>query len=209
MNRRQRSSSSWTAILVAALLALPAPRAQAQTQPACDPNVSPGCDPGAPVLTTPPPAPYPYPYPVYQPQSPPYAEVPSHYEPRRRWGLFAGGLATFGAMYTMTVLAAAASRDGVAAIPVVGPFIEIANYRSRFDCANPPLGSVYYCRAENSGDQMLYGILIVDGLVQAAGLAMAAAGLLTTQQVRVWDVKMTLLPSVTPNGGGVSAFGTF
>ena len=31
----------------------------------------------------------------------------------------------------------------------------------------------------------------------------------TRREVRVYDVKMTVLPSVSPYGGGISAFGTF
>ena len=51
--------------------------------------------------------------------------------------------------------------------------------------------------------------LIADVTLQAGGIAMAAAGLFTKREVRVFDVKMTILPSVSPFGGGLSAFGTF
>lgn len=209
---RPQQSPAFIALAVAALLALGAGPARAQATPDCDPKVSPGCD-QAPEQPAPPAYPaYPaYPYPTYQPgQSwapPPAPSAPWHMEMRPRWGLFAGGLAMFGSVYTMGLFAAI--RDPVMAIPVIGPFIEIANYRQRFDCPEPPLGSVYYCKQERSSDNALYAILILDGFIQAGGIAMAAAGLFTRREVRVYDVKMTVLPSVSPYGGGISAFGTF
>jgi hypothetical protein len=93
--------------------------------------------------------------------------IPPGYHPqdRMRTGLLVGGLVLFGTLYLFSALGGAIAIDackgssnchgGFLLVPVVGPFIEIAN-------------------ANGSAVAIVFGI--IDGVGQAAGVAMAVAG---------------------------------
>src|SRR2546430_143010 len=74
------------------------------------------------------PAPAPYPvtpcYYVPQPYLPP---MQSHVEERPRYGLVITGLAIFGGVYIWNLMAAMMADDWRPAIPIIGPFILMAD----------------------------------------------------------------------------------
>ncbi|HEX7602288.1 MAG TPA: hypothetical protein VF316_11810 [Polyangiaceae bacterium] len=118
--------------------------------------------------------------------------IPSgyHKEDRMRTGLFAAGAGVFGGMYLLTAFVGWAGEVPLLCAPVVGPFILAAG--------------------AHDSDASVAGILIFDGLVQAAGLAMLIGGISSTRTVLVRD-KMTTL-TVTPMVGratGAMVMGTF
>jgi hypothetical protein len=129
--------------------------------------------------------------------------IPPGYHPatRARTGLIAGGAAMFAAPYLISVLIGAIGEDtrcsscsNAAAplfIPVVGPFITMGNT----DSATADV------------------FLVVDGLLQAAGLAMFIYGVSVPKVVLVRNdlgkVEFTPTPIVGPNMGGLGITGTF
>jgi hypothetical protein len=138
--------------------------------------------------------------------------IPPGYHPstRARTGMIAGGLAMFGAPYLISVLVAAAGQDISSAgcsisssnsctngaaplyIPVIGPFIEMGNT----DSATADV------------------FLIVDGLLQAAGVAMFIYGVAVPKTVLVRNdlgkIKFNPpMPYVGHNSAGLGLTGTF
>lgn len=189
--------------------AAPPPGFEQQTQPAAPP---PGYAPPPAGYAPPPgypaapgyyPAPYGYaPQPVLGPKYMDYEDgdpVPAgyHVETKIRKGLFIGGVVTFGALYFVTALTAATIDSANTNIddykplyiPAVGPFITVGTAGSR------GVGTF---------------ILVVDGVAQSAGLAMAIAGLAAqqTQLVRNDIGKMHVVPLVSPTVAGLGIMGT-
>ncbi|MSP60971.1 MAG: hypothetical protein EXR72_11625 [Myxococcales bacterium] len=211
---------------VALLALLSLASAPARAQEACDPTRE-DCGPDAPrtsmenpIVATPPIAePYPdspilQPYPGWgvPPQQPAWypQEVRTHVEVRRRTGLGAAGIATFGGLWLFTSAGGFVSGEGRLAIPVFGPVAYLAKYREKFDCKSADPETVIYCPTEGSSDRMLGFILVVDTILQAGGLAMAAAGFMTKRNVTVRDTpRYSIVPSVGPGRGGLVAVGTF
>jgi hypothetical protein len=97
--------------------------------------------------------------------------IPPGYHPvsRMRTGLFAAGIATFGSLYLISALTAAATIDvckfsygqcispTLLLVPVAGPFIEIGH--------------------SASGSALAITVLVIDGIGQVGGVTMAIAGL--------------------------------
>ena len=127
---------------------------------------------------------------------------------RIRKGLVIGGAVTFGAMYLLTALTAAAINDsksytyssigttssksssaGLLYIPVVGPFAYLSN----------------------AGSQSATVVLIIDGVAQAAGAAMLIGGLAIPKHVLVRNdlAKIEIMPLVAPGHTGLGLVGTF
>jgi len=123
-------------------------------------------------------------------------------ETRARKGLIIGGAVTFGSLYMISALAAAAGADAnrgetnpLAAmwVPGVGPFIQLASTTSS-------TAKVF---------------LTIDGLAQTSGLVMLVYGLASPKSVFVRNdlaqskPKIMPVPIVTASGGGAGVVGTF
>ncbi len=186
---------------IALLLLAPLAHADAPPAPAAEESVcttttttTTTCKGAAAPLAAPPrdePAPYPTtPAPPQQPQYAPYVPPPvyympplkSHYEERPRYGLMGAGLGVFGGIYIWNLLGAMLANDWRPAIPLVGPFILMADRHM-------------------DGAQ---GLFLVDGLGQLAGAILAIAGAASKVKVLVYDKV-----AVVPTGTGVAAFGRF
>ena len=194
----------------------------AEAQQAADPfapDVEPGTGEALPPPTVPdgyggPPAPQAQPYPQQtqpahgQPGYPaprrraqrvPYVEgmeIPegARLVEKRRTGMVIAGAAMFGASYALSISLYAESYSFSAwmIVPVIGPFVEAG-------------GDSF-----TSGDRF---ILVLDGLVQAAGLTLFIAGLVAKKRyVEVWtgnEPGWMLAPRVGPGGGGLDLRATF
>ena len=132
--------------------------------------------------------------------------IPPGYHPseRMRGGLIGGGIGLFAPSYIISILIAGANADNGSAnalwIPVVGPFIQMAQVGG----AN--------CDASCSSTADIG--LVLDGLVQAAGVAMFIFGVAVPKTVLVRNdlgfVKnVTATPIVSQNFGGVGISGQF
>ena len=116
-----------------------------------------------------------------------------HLETRVRKGLVIAGAVTFGSMYILTALTAAAINDtssgnaGVLYVPVAGPFMYLGE----------------------TGSQSGKVILVIDGLAQAAGAAMLITGLAAPKTIAVRNdlAKVNITPVFGP--GSVGVVGTF
>jgi hypothetical protein len=116
-----------------------------------------------------------------------------HLETRVRKGLVIAGAVTFGTMYLTTVIGAAfanalgSSRASVAFVPIAGPFIALRDVP----------------------DERGVALLVIDGVVQAAGATMLIVGLAAqkTVAVRTDSAKVEIMPVVGP--GSVGLVGTF
>jgi hypothetical protein len=85
--------------------------------------------------------------------------------------------------------------EGAMAIPVVGPFIEMSKVQRDAD-----------------GASGWGGLLLMDGLVQVAGVTMLIAGIATRHPVTVYergDVKVSVAPTASMASAGLGAVGTF
>jgi hypothetical protein len=129
-----------------------------------------------------------------------------HQEMRKRKGLIVGGAVTFGVLYSLSATGVLLSGGGAKAVlvPVAGPFIEIANLQSTLS------GS------ESSGLRALATtFLVLDGVGQAAGVAMLLVGLtrptplLVRNDVRATTVRITpLTMGCDGRGVGLGLVGT-
>jgi hypothetical protein len=131
--------------------------------------------------------------------------IPSGYHrvERLRRGLIVAGAVTFGTLYLLSSLSAAASADanqgqanplGALWVPGIGPFIQMAQTSSA------------------TGNY----VLAIDGLAQSAGLAMLIVGLTSTKTVLVRNdlgeeekPKIQATPIVGRNMTGMGLVGTF
>ncbi len=153
----------------------------------------PGYPPPAPVYGQPT-----YAYPVYAPP-----RVPVRYVYRPRVGLIVAGSVVLGVSWGITALSAIAASgcdpnyDSLCStqiwplfIPVVGPFIQTA-----------------YVNGPFAGG--IQALLVFDGLVQVAGLAMIIAGAATRHRVPVYAQRFQVTPYAGLNGAGLMAVGRF
>lgn len=152
---------------------------------AAAPLAAPPRDEPAPYPTTPAPAPTAPPpgYAAYIP--PPVYYLPpmkTHVEERPRYGLIGAGLGIFGGIYIWNLTAAMIVGDWRPAVPVIGPFIIMADRHA----------------------DGLQGLLLVDGLGQLAGAILTIAGAASRVKVTVYDKV-----AIVPTGAGVAAFGRF
>lgn len=128
--------------------------------------------------------------------------IPPGYRPveRVRKGLIIGGAVTFGSIYLINALVAAAASDAgdgneLAAlwVPAIGPFIQMANTSSA-------VGNVF---------------LALDGIAQSAGLAMLIVGIASPKTILVrndlGEIKPTIrpMPLVGQGMSGAGIVGTF
>ena len=128
----------------------------------------------------------------------PYAQQPRlfHEEMQPNYGLVVAGAVMLGASWSINAMTAYIADEWKLAVPVAGPFMEIANVHT----------------GDSDGDRMLGELLIFDGLIETAGAVMLVAGAVTHHKVRVYDkpgLSVSVVPSASPAGGGLAAFGTF
>jgi hypothetical protein len=179
--------------LVATTLCASNARAQyvpAQYAPAPQPTYAQPSPYYAPVVAQPPALPARFAFVDGQPVPPGY-----HLESSPRRGMIIGGAVTFGSLYVISVIAAdARGSDGTTNenlkplyIPVLGPFLASSKVQS---------GT---------------GVLILDGIGQAAGLAMVIAGVAfpKTEIVRNDVAEVHLVPMASSDRAGLSLLGTF
>lgn len=126
-----------------------------------------------------------YPQPVYQP-------APTRVSTRPIWGMFIAGIPIFVVPWILTGLIDLDFGSGIGFIPLAGPFI-LAAQTSDFD-------------------SMLQTLLIIDGVVQIAGVALIVLGLVIQREVvvraRLGDdpdsPAITLLPFASETSAGLS-----
>ena len=119
-----------------------------------------------------------------------------HADTRVRKGLVIGGAVTFGSMYLLSVLVASTANDiqkdsaTLLYVPVLGPFLQMGKTDS------------------SSGKT----ILAIDGLAQAAGVAMLIGGLVSPKTVLVRNdlAEISVVPMrVGTDGSGAGLVGKF
>ncbi|MEZ4294412.1 MAG: hypothetical protein R3B70_05515 [Polyangiaceae bacterium] len=141
-------------------------------------------------------------------EEPPVRYPPSYVRPR----LIAGGLLLTGVAYGAAFLGSEAALNWPGAqelkAPIIGPWWTLALNGCPKD--DPGCDAFVYLRA---------GLLVVDGLMQAAGLALVAEAIvMKTEAVApapakkaasAWNFSLTPAPIVTPTMTGVGFVGTF
>lgn len=140
-------------------------------------------------------------------EEPPVRYPPSSVRPK----LIIGGIAVTGVAYGAAFLGAEATLKWPGSeelkYPVVGPWIALAKNGCPAD--DPGCDALVYLRA---------GLLVVDGLLQAAGLAIVAEGIVMKTEaapatpakpVTGFNFTLTPAPFVTPTVQGFGFVGTF
>jgi hypothetical protein len=118
-----------------------------------------------------------------------------HFESHRRWKLFYAGLGLFTLAWAITIPVAAA-------IPLPSLAIPGGSFYWGFEVL---AGGV----CKNCGST-LGATAVFDGVAQAAGLAMAVVGVLTSDRVEVPDrPSATIVPLILPRGGGMGVVARF
>ena len=188
------------ALAVFSTLALPG-LAEAQAQPvqpapAFESSVPvsppPSLDPASPAAPQPPlymAPPVGLPYPTDH-------QAPVRYELRPRTGLAIAGGAVFGGLYLASTIAASFLDDKSLAVPVVGPFIEMGMLSANSGSSASSLAPLHFA-------------LFMNGLTQAAGVAMLIAGLATKQKVALYRPRFCVSPYTAQAGAGIVASGRF
>ena len=120
-----------------------------------------------------------------------------HEEMQPNYGLMVAGLVIFGASWSINAASAYVADEWKLAVPVVGPFMETQNINT---------GGSF-----GDANRMLVGLLVFDGLIEAAGAIMLVAGAITHHKVKVYDraPRVSVVPTAGPAGGGLAAFGSF
>lgn len=131
--------------------------------------------------------------------------IPANYKrtQKPRTSLLIGGAVIFGAFWITTCLVAGTQLDlnkpgaGALYAPVVGPFI-----------------AIFTLPMENNQDAI--PVLVLDGVIQAVGVAMFAAGMAYPEQILKYNApklgaQLTLQPMVGPTRDGAfsGVIGTF
>ena len=131
--------------------------------------------------------------------------IPPGYHPsqRARTGLIVGGATMFGVPYLISALVAAGGADsgccGAMWIPVVGPFIQMTQWGAGTDASSAEAGDI---------------MLVLDGALQAAGLAMFIYGVAVPKTVLVRNdlgviKNVTAAPMVAKDFAGLGISGQF
>lgn len=124
-----------------------------------------------------------------------------HLETRSNRGLVFGGAAMVGIPYligtfgTLSVLGD--GNTGWLAIPVVGPWLTLANRDTSCGEIGEPSPGGFECFSDEVGN----GLLIASGIMQALGTVMIAFGVANTREYAVADyANLHITPVATPNG---------
>jgi hypothetical protein len=122
-------------------------------------------------------------------------------------GLVIGGIIPLSVFYGVS-FAVAQDNDfrgpaGWLAVPVVGPYVWLIARHDEQHCS----GDV----CSNNLDSPESGLVIFDGLVQAAGAAMIITGLAVTRKQWVLSnqVSLHVMPYAAPNVRGLAVYGQF
>jgi hypothetical protein len=202
--------------------------ASAQTSPADAPPPGYATAPPAaaapypyPTATSPPPPGYPppgyYGYPGQKgPKTLPYEEgqaiPPGYYlDEGPIKGLLIAGPIVFGVPYLLGLTIASGTgypnASGWLVAPVIGPWITLG---AREDaCGSDPVDySDTLCESENN---LVRTWLVLDGILQAGGVAMFIAGMVSRRKrlLRQDVAQVTVAPTMVGTGYGLGAFGTF
>jgi hypothetical protein len=141
-----------------------------------------------------------------------------HLETRPNNGLVLAGLLTAGIPYVLSASVAGASRepaDHWMALPVAGPFIDLAA-RPECDQTSNPFSGTTSC-TDDSGTRTT---LMLDGLLQVSGAVLTIVGLVTPRRLLVRDdyygtrERPTFTMAIAPrsygrSGHGLALAGTF
>lgn len=128
---------------------------------------------------------------------------------RPRTGLIRGGLLTMGIPWALSVSIAAGvnwdNKSGYLLVPGLGPWLMLLAGGASPQCTN---STSDYC-VDTSG--ALRTLLVMDGIVQTAGLVMLASGLyFPSRRLIRNDVTVSMMPSrVGADGYGLGLHGTF
>ena len=123
-------------------------------------------------------------------------QAPVRYELRPRTGLAIAGGAVFGGVYLASTIVASFLDDKSLAVPIAGPFIEMGMLAANSGSSGSSLGPVHLA-------------LLMNGLTQAAGVAMLIAGLATKQKVPLYRPRFCVSPYTAQAGAGIVASGRF
>ncbi len=139
-------------------------------------------------------------------------QPPAGYHPdtRIRKGLVIAGAVTFGSMYLLTAITAAAINDS-------NTSRYSSDYYGTSTSSAPPAGLLYipvvgpFAYLPHAGSQSASVMLVIDGVAQAAGMAMLIGGLAVPKHVLVRNdlAKIELMPLVSPGQSGMGLVGTF
>jgi hypothetical protein len=198
----RRTQTLSLALATCAVCCLPSVQARAEEVPPPQPGYAtqqPEAQPLPPPQGAQPPPGYAQPPPgAYYPPAyqPPPRRVPLRYEERPRWGLFIAGTSVFGGSYLFFSVVPALIADSACSgsgcsrstlwplyIPLAGPFIEAGRQTT-------PI--------------VVFG-LVMSGLAQAGGAAMAIAGAASRHKVPVYASRVQLLPWASADGAGLLA----
>jgi hypothetical protein len=196
----------------------PLPPAPLPPLPAPDPNAAPPIDPYAPAAPYPPPPPTASPPPPVVPApapsgwdsggcpagcpqaapapapSPPplssYTPVaPLSVEKRPRTGVMAAGIAILTGLWINSTVSGVLTGHHELIVPVIGPFLTARELNRDY--------------SPSAGLSMVTGILVMDGLLQTAGLIMTIAGASVRVPVARRRPYAPPPPTVTPYGSGI------
>jgi hypothetical protein len=136
-------------------------------------------------------------------------KIPDGYKLRTQWrrGLVIGGGITMGVPWAISVMAAVGAdydnKSGFLLVPGIGPWLSLAAGAGK----DRPCTDTF-CNSDRSG---LRATLVLDGLVQTAGLAMVVAGIAFPHRRLIRDdVTVSFVPTqLGRDGYGLGAVGTF
>ncbi len=145
--------------------------------------------------------------------------IPPGYHPatRTRSGLLAGGISMFSVPYLISVLVAAGNADTGNAnalyIPVIGPFIQMGNVKTGSKTCDS-FGYCYYSGTDPAGVAVADVFLVLDGVLQGLGVAMAVYALAVPKTVLVRNdlgalKNVTVTPMVGRTMTGLGVTGQF
>lgn len=122
-------------------------------------------------------------------------------ETRANRALVMGGAVTLGIPYLIgtfgTLSVMGDGNTGWLALPVLGPWLTLANRRTSCGEIGEPSPGGFECFSDEAGN----GLLIASGVLQALGTAMIAIGLVNTRDYAVADyAKWHVTPVATPRG---------
>ncbi len=145
--------------------------------------------------------------------------IPPGYHPatRARAGLIAGGATLFGVPYLISVLVAAGNADSGNAnamyIPVLGPFIQMGSVKSGTQSCVDGFCS-YSGGIDPAGVAVADIFLVIDGVLQGVGVAMAVFGIAVPKTVLLRNdlgalKNVSVMPVVAKNMTGLGVTGQF
>jgi hypothetical protein len=125
--------------------------------------------------------------------------------------IIAGASALGGAWFISAMVATAVEQDNETEwlyIPVVGPFITLGARDYGADSCNDSTGFLDNCEQKLEAENTYAGVgLVLDGVIQAGGLAVLIAGLVVRRERAVPVYSIAPLP--VRGGSGIQVIGSF